>query len=269
MNDPMNTIREKFKNNHARKKLTDSELQEFAAWIQTKYEAGEKISRAEMYEVRRWRIIYAIIIDGIVRDVGHTHQGLNYEERDENHNYRSASHIGSFNTWWRWEKLTDKKGKKSPGKHGYYDFLVAHLKKKGLTEWTRKNCPEIIFKQLDANNWTGHQSGAREEYFRQIHETTTKNVQPGGTGKGRKRGIGGDKPFGCVTRNKDNKRFHALWTDEHGNQQFLLGSCSDNIKTTHDMLLDKWEEVKRDDAFRGVEPPKSLEHYEDYFREYL
>ena len=234
--------------------------------IQERYKAGEKLSQKEMIEVVRWRIVYGIFIDGFCRDVGHTHLDLN--PCGKGGYTRSSCHIGTFNHWWRWVKAepADRKGKKPP-KLGYYDFLVAHLKAKGLNKWTRKNCPEIVFKELDANNWTGHESGAREEQFRLEHIKTTKNVQPGGTGKGKKRGIGGgDKHFGCVAWSKHDKRFYARWTDEHRVYKHLLGSGSDNIKVTYKFITDKWDEVKDTEDFKGVvEPPKSLDNYKDHF----
>ena len=230
--------------------------------IQERYKAGEKLSRKEMIEVVRWRIVYGIIIDRVCRNVGHTH--LNLNPCGEGGPVRSADHISHFNTWWRWERAEPGDRKGTPAKHGYYDFLVAHLEAKGLDVWTRKNCPEIVFKKLDADNWTGHESGAREEQFRLENIKTTKNVQPGGTGKGRERGISGNKPFGNVTWDKTNKTFKAQWTpvaDE--SQKYLLGSCSKDIKTTHDLLLAKWDEVKED--LKGMIPPKSLAHYKDHF----
>ena len=237
--------------------------------IQERYKAGEKLSRAEMYEVVRWRIVYGLFIKGDCRDVGHTHQGLNYEERDSNGQYRACGHISKFNHWWRWVlagRPKMPKGKRIPGKHGYYNFLVAHLESKGLNKWTRENCPEIVFKELDADDWTGHESGAREELWRYRYRRTAQNVIPGGTGRGRKRKHSGSNHFGCVTWCKREKTFKAKWTPTAGElQKYLLGSCSKDIKVTHNCLMAKWKEVKGTDDFRGMIPPKSLDYYKDHF----
>ena len=259
----MEDIRKEFKNKYARKKLTDDQLQEFAAWIQAKYEKGEKLTKAEMYEVRRWRIVYSVLIEKNVRDVGHTHQNLNPCGEDGNN--RSGTHIGDFNAWWRWERAGRPKQKKIPGKHGYYDFLVAHLNAKNLDTWTRTNCPEIVFEEIESDNRTGHESGAREDVFIQVHKATTLNVIPGGAGNKRKRGIAGNH-FGGVSWYKGVKRFYARWTDEQGERH---SKGSKNIEITYNWLLAKWNEVKGDEAFRGVLPPKSLDHYKNHLREHV
>ena len=276
MNDPendhekkMKIIREKFNKHHrAKKKLTEAERSEFAAWIQTLYEKGEKLSQSEMYEVRRQRTVYAILIDDIVRNIGHTYLPLNPSRIREN--TRSGAHIGQFNWWWNSERAqpADRKDT-APKKHGYYDVLVDHLTAKGLRKWTRKNSPEIVFKELEKENRTGHESGEREEHFRQAHIATTKNVNPGGWtgGKGIKRAIRGDRWFGSVTYQKHRKRFTAEWSDEDGVRHFLKGSKSRNIEHTYNCLLAKWKEIKYNDYYKGRLPPKSLELYKTHFFE--
>ena len=51
--------------------------------IQERFEKGEKVSKKEMIEVVRWRTIYKITIQGIVRDVGETYRALNYEDLEK------------------------------------------------------------------------------------------------------------------------------------------------------------------------------------------
>jgi len=257
----MEAIRKQFNNRSKKRKLTDDQLQEFIEWCQAQYEAGEageKLTQAEMYEVRRKRIVYKVLIKKTVRDVGHTYQPLNpHGKRGPN---RSSNHISHFNEWWRWVRAGRPKQKKIPAKLGYYDFLAAHLNAKGLDTWTRKNCPEIVFKKIESGDWTGHESGAREDFFIQKHEATTLNVIPGGAGKKRKR-LGGNKHFGSVSWDKHAKRFYARWIDEHGDRH---SKSSKNIKTTHDLVLAKWNEVKAVQEPLGVLPPKSLDHYKNY-----
>ena len=216
-----------------------------------------------MLEVTRHRIIYGIIIDGIVRDVGHTHMNLN--PCGEGVKTRSGVHIYDFNTWWRWDRAgrPEQKGRdKTIAKHGYYDFMVAHLTAKQLDKWTRKNCPEIVFKEIESGDWTGHQSGEHEDKWIKYHKATTLNVHPGGNKSGRKRKYTGNHDiFGNVAWCKTKKVFIAQWTPEgNGKPKYIKGSSSTNIKFTYQCLINKYNKVKDQECYEDCKP-KSLEEY--------
>lgn len=204
----------------------------------------------------KMRTVYGIFIEGVCRDVGHTAQTLTV---------RMRGHRSNFNVWWRWvKKGRPKLSVRNPSEQGFYQFLVDYLSVKKYDTWTVDNCPNVVMIALDEGVMTKIQSGAKEELWRYRYRRTALNLQPGGTGKGKKRSLH-IAPFGGVFWNTQKKVFKVSYM-KNNTERIWLPSFH-TIQEAYAALLNEWKRLKDTEHYKGVNEPRSLEHYKKHFGE--